>query len=99
MCGLLLCMVVAATPAHATDDCDAPVARWQPRAAVADLADREGWTIRSIKIDDGCYEIRGEDSAGRPFKAKLDPETLKIVKWRNRDRPRRLHGRDEPDTR
>ena len=79
---------LAAAPVLAEDDCDAPVERWQPRDAVREMAVREGWQIQRLKIDDGCYEIRGTDAQGRSFKAKLDPETLKVVKMKRRDRER-----------
>ena len=79
---------LAAAPVLADDDCDAPVERWQPRDAVREMAVREGWQIQRLKIDDGCYEIRGTDAQGRSFKAKLDPETLKVVKMKQRDHQR-----------
>ena len=41
--------------------------------------------MQRLKIDDGCYEIRGKDADGREFKAKLDPETLQVVKMKRRD--------------
>ena len=39
--------------ALADDDCFVPMADWQPRDAVAMLAEENGWTVRRIKIDDG----------------------------------------------
>lgn len=100
---LALAAVLAATPALAKDDCDAPVARWQSREAVRQMAAHKGWEIQRLKIDDGCYEIRGTDAEGRRFKAKLDPETLEVVKLKQRDR-RGDHKRDrerarDPDAR
>lgn len=74
--GLLL---LATTPIRARDDCDAPVADWQPRSAVHALAQRNGWQIDRLKVDDGCYEIKGRDAEGRRFKAKLDPASLRVV--------------------
>ena len=68
--------------ARADDDCHVPMERWQPREAVQTMAAGRGWTVTRIKIDDGCYEIRGTDEGGRPFKAKIDPATLEIVKLR-----------------
>jgi hypothetical protein len=47
----------------ADDDCFVPMADWQPRDAVARLAEGNGWSVRRIKIDDGCYEIDGRDDA------------------------------------
>ena len=63
-----------------------PMEQWQPREAVQTMAAGRGWTGTRIKIDDGCYEIRGTDEGGRPFKAKIDPATLEIVKLRYKDR-------------
>ena len=39
--------------ALAGDDCFVPMADWQPRDAVARLAEAKGWMVRRIKIDDG----------------------------------------------
>ena len=68
------------------DDCNVPMAQWQPREAVEQMAKAQGWTVRRIKVDDGCYQIRGIDETGRPFKAKIDPATLTIVKMKHRSR-------------
>ncbi|AGU53207.1 PepSY domain-containing protein [Variovorax paradoxus B4] len=93
----LAILVLAAQPVRAEDDCDAPSETWQPRSAVHALAERNGWRIDKLKIDDGCYEIKGRDADDRRFKAKLDPATLKVVRMkrehgdRERERERR-HG-------
>jgi len=99
---LVLSLGLAALPALADDDCDAPVERWQSREAVRQMAARQGWQIQRLKIDDGCYEIRGTDSQGRSSKAKIDPETLKVLKMKQGDRQRsraqdREHGAPQPD--
>jgi hypothetical protein len=78
--------------ARADDDCYVSMDRWKPREAVETMAAGRGWTVTRIKIDDGCYEIRGADENGRAFKAKVDPETLEIVKFRHRDRDDDRHG-------
>ena len=85
-CGLLA-LSLAAAPAWADDDdCDVPVRHWQSRDAVLRLAAQQGWQVQRLKIDDGCYELRGTDAMGREFKAKLDPATLRVVKMKQRDR-------------
>jgi hypothetical protein len=78
--------------AKADDDCHVSMDRWKPREAVGTMATGQGWTVARIKIDDGCYEIRGTDQNGLAFKAKVDPETLEIVKFRHRDRDDDRHG-------
>ena len=84
---LALYLSLVTLPAWADDDCAAPVEHWQSLAAVRQMAVRQGWKIRRLKIDDGCYELRGTDTQGRNFEAKLDPETLKVVKMKQDDHP------------
>ena len=93
---LALSLGLTALPVWADDDCDAPVERWQSREAVRQMAARQGWKIQRLKIDDGCYEIRGTNAQGRAFKAKIDPETLKVLKMKQRDR-QRSRERDRDD--
>lgn len=89
-------LALAALPALASDDCDAPVERWQSREAVQQMAASQGWTVQRLKIDDGCYELRATDAQGRSLKAKVDPETLQIIKIKRRER-RRDQRRDHEE--
>lgn len=73
-------LLAMAGVAAADDDCNVPMDRWQPREAVVQLAAKEGWQVQRIKVDDGCYEVRGTDPEGRRIKVKLDPGTLERVK-------------------
>ncbi|MBX9459370.1 MAG: PepSY domain-containing protein [Rhizobium sp.] len=77
--------LMAATSVQAGDDCDVPIARWQMREAVRAMAADRGWTLRRIKIDDGCYEVHGIDSQGRRFEAKIDPATLEVIEIEDHD--------------
>jgi len=79
---LTILALVAGLPAAtalADDDCFVPMADWQPREAVAKLAEARGWKLRRIKIDDGCYEVDASDAAGRRFEATLQPATLEVI--------------------
>jgi hypothetical protein len=71
--------ILAATSAQAKEDCDAPTRDWKGRDAVRASAEARGWTLRRIKIDDGCYEVYGTDENGRRFEAKIDPVTLDVI--------------------
>jgi hypothetical protein len=85
---LTILAFLAALPAGAAladDDCFVPMADWQPRAAVAQFAITQGWAVRRIKIDDGCYEIDGRDAQGRAIEVKLHPGTLEIVEFEFED--------------
>lgn len=87
---------LSAGGAIAEDDCYVPMADWQPRAAVAQLAETNGWTVRRIKIDDGCYEIKGQDAEGRRIEVKVHPATLDVleIEYEDGDRPHRDHDRE-----
>lgn len=82
-----LFLVAAGTGmAMADDDCHVPMNQWQPREAVEKMAETRGWQVSRIKIDDGCYQVRGLDETGQAFKAKIDPETLSVVDMKRKDR-------------
>jgi hypothetical protein len=82
---ILIVVTTLATATRADDDCAVPMANWQPRAAVQTMAEAQGWTVRRIKIDDGCYEIHGFDAKGRSIEAKVDPATLKVIELEYED--------------
>lgn len=85
---LTILAFLAALPAGAAladDDCFVPMADWQPRAAVAEFAISQGWEVRRIKIDDGCYEIDGRDAQGRAIEVKLHPGMLQIIEFEFED--------------
>lgn len=77
--------VFPASAALADDDCFVPMADWQPRDAVARLADENGWTVRRIKVDDGCYEIDGRDAEGRLIEVTVHPATLAVIEFEYED--------------
>lgn len=72
--------------------CFVPMTEWQPREAVQRLAQQNGWSVRRIKIDDGCYEIDGSNADGRRIEVTVHPATLQVIKIEYEDegdRPRR----------
>ncbi len=82
----LLLFMAGVGKAMADDDCHVPMDQWQSREAVEAMAKARGWQVSRLKIDDGCYQIRGIDGAGQSFKAKIDPATLSVVKMKYEDR-------------
>jgi hypothetical protein len=97
---LTILAFLAALPAGAAlagDDCFVPMADWQPRDAVARFAIAQGWEVRRIKIDDGCYEIDGHDAQGRAIEVKLHPGTLRIVEFETEDDDRRDERKERKD--
>ncbi|CAM8755544.1 PepSY domain-containing protein [Burkholderia pseudomallei] len=86
---------IRAAMADDGDDCRAPLADWKPRDAVRALAQQKGWRVDKLKADDGCYEIKGHDAAGKRFKAKLDPVTLDVVRMKREGERKRDHDDDD----
>ena len=66
--------------ALADDDCDDPVAGWQPRENLRQKLEAEGWQVFRIKVDDGCYEVKGRDSNGHRVEAEYSPATFELRK-------------------
>lgn len=73
-------VVASALPILADDDdCTEPMATWQPRSEVSRMAAEQGWTVRRIKIDEGCYRLDARDATGKPVHIWLNPATLQIL--------------------
>jgi hypothetical protein len=73
------------------DECRVPMAQWQPREAVEQMTKARGWILSRIRIDDGCYDIRGQDENGLAIEAKVDPASLAVIRVKHK---RGEHGRD-----
>jgi hypothetical protein len=72
--------ILVSGAAWADDDCVAPANQWQPREALRQQIERQGWTVQRIKVEDGCYEVRGTDRRGNKFKGTYQPDSLRIRK-------------------
>lgn len=88
----ILVLAALAGPAQADDDCFVAMTDWQPRVKVTDLAKAQGWAVRRLRIDDGCYEIDGWDRDGRRIEVKVHPADLTILEWEFEDDD---HGHDD----
>jgi len=73
------------TPAMAGPRCHVPMADWQPKQALEDKLKAEGWTIRRIKSDDGCYRVHGQRGDGQRVKAAFAPDTLIMIREKLHD--------------
>lgn len=78
--------VLPAIAAQAEEDCFVPMSNWKPREAIAQMAAEKGWKVRRIKIDDGCYEINGQDATGRRIEVKIHPATLQVLSIEHDDK-------------
>lgn len=96
--GLAIALGASGT-AWARDDCRRPMAEWQPREAVTARATELGLTTERLRIDDGCYEVRGRDGDGNRVSLTLDPATLAVLELEVRFRPGADASRYLPDAR
>ncbi len=69
----LAALPLLAAPALAGPDCEGK-AMTTPMWQVAKSFEEAGGTIRDMKVEDGCYEIKGE-ADGRKYEIYFDPAT------------------------
>lgn len=49
---------------------------WQSQQVLTDKITAEGWQVRRVKIDGGCYEVYGTTPQGERVEAYFHPVTL-----------------------
>lgn len=95
----LLIALTSSGLARASDDCRRPMAEWQSREAVTARATELGLSTERLRIDDGCYELRGRDADGNRVELKFEPATMAILGLEVRFRPGADTSRYLPGTR
>ena len=71
-----------APPASATGlaTCESgPKSGWQPQAKLEEMLAAQGWKVRRIKEDGGCYEVYALNDKGERVEAYFHPVTLASV--------------------
>ena len=79
MKNLMLALVLTAAgaaPAFAGPKCDVPEADWQPKDALETKLKADGWEVRSVKVENGCYEAYAMDANGNRVEAYFNPQTF-----------------------
>jgi hypothetical protein len=72
----------AALNANATGlvTCDSgPKEQWQSKEKLQAVLEENGWTVRRVKEDGGCWEVYALDENGERVEAYFHPETLERV--------------------
>lgn len=63
--------------------CDSgPEEGWQKQEVLQLKLENEGWTVRRIKVDGGCYEVYAINADGERVEAYFHPVTLEPVPTR-----------------
>ena len=93
--GVVLAGLLGSGAVLADTDCNVPVAQWQSREVLRQQLEQQGLQVQRIKVDDGCYEVRGINADGNRFKAQYAPDSLSVLKmeikygrhgeWRHRN--------------
>ncbi|MGE4219457.1 MAG: PepSY domain-containing protein [Alphaproteobacteria bacterium] len=81
----ILGMGLFAGAAAASDRCNVPMADWQPRETLQQKLEAQGWTVKRIKVEDGCYEAYAQDREGKRVEAYFDPKSLEAVRIESDD--------------
>ncbi|MDM7858737.1 PepSY domain-containing protein [Thiopseudomonas acetoxidans] len=74
-----LSLLLISGSALAGDDCKDPVDQWQPQDVLRQQLEEQGWTVQSIKVDDGCYKVKGRDADDHRVKAEFTPASLNLM--------------------
>lgn len=72
--GLALAGLAQATGMMSCDSGDQST--WQPQSALQERLLGEGWEVRRVKVDGGCYEVYGATPTGDRVEAYFHPVTL-----------------------
>ena len=78
----LTAAIFLALPAGATGlaTCDSgPQAGWQPQAKLESVLKTQGWQVRRVKVDGGCYEVYALNEKGERVEAYFHPVTFAPV--------------------
>ena len=65
--------------------CNAPMSEWQPRETLQQKLEADGWKVKRIKTDDGCYEVYALDNNGNRVEAYFDPKSLNMLRKKSDD--------------
>ena len=87
----LVVAVVGAAPAFAEKEgaganCgNAPRADWLSEEAIKAKAVALGYDVRSVKAEDGCYELKAVDKTNAKVELYLHPVTGEVVTLKDQD--------------
>jgi len=75
-----LIAVLTSATAFGADLCNVPEAERQPIEALQRKLEDQGWKIKKIKTDRGCYEAYATTGGGQRVEAYFNPKTFKLIK-------------------
>ena len=54
-------------------------ASWKTQAQLTRKITADGWKVRRVKVDGGCYEVYGTSPKGQRVEAYFHPVTLELL--------------------
>ncbi len=79
VCSFMLTATIlfgATAQADGNYKCDVPKAEMRPKMELQNKLQTEGWKIRMIHVENGCYEVYGFDADKKRVEAFFDPKTF-----------------------
>ena len=77
---ILIAALLTATAATAGPTCKAPKETWMKEADFKAKLEGEGYKIKTFKVTKNqCYEIYGQDKAGKKVEIYFDPATAAVL--------------------
>ena len=81
-----LALFAAATgPVLASDRCSEPRENWMSEDALRAKTEAQGYKIKKIKEEDGCYEVYAMNPAGDRIELYVNPKSGEIVRKKAND--------------
>ena len=73
--------LLASGSAYATGmmSCDVPKETWGTKEALQEKLEADGWQVRKVKVDEGCYEAYATTPEGQRVEAYFDPATFETL--------------------
>jgi hypothetical protein len=71
--------VAGAAHAHGDVKCDVPKSEWKQQMELQSKLVGEGWRVRKVQVDKGCFEVYGFDDKGARVEAWFNPKTFERV--------------------
>lgn len=74
-------LLVFAMQANATGmmSCDVPEEQWGTMDDLEAKLVGDGWQVRKVKVDEGCYEVYGTTPDGDRVEAYFDPASFETL--------------------
>ncbi|WOB08541.1 PepSY domain-containing protein [Piscinibacter gummiphilus] len=75
----LTLLATGTAQAHGDIKCTTPKADWRGQMELQSKLTAEGWKVRKVKVENGCYEVYGFDPKGQKAEAFFDPKSFEPV--------------------